>query len=157
MLATPGKGVLERRGWIYELKYDGFRCLAVKQATECTSCHAIAATWQTSFPKLCPSFKRTSYPLECGMKRVCYAGVLHRSAIVPRSDRMVKLEPANASSTSPAVNAEPPRRQYGPCDLLTQLARSVRRRAPDRTCAASCTSRASTRTAPGISSARVLP
>lgn len=31
MLATPGKGALERRGWVYELKYDGLRCLVVKQ------------------------------------------------------------------------------------------------------------------------------
>src|SRR4051794_40782747 len=29
MLATPGK-LFSARGWIYELKYDGFRCLVSK-------------------------------------------------------------------------------------------------------------------------------
>lgn len=30
MLATPAKALFHARGWIYELKYDGFRCLATK-------------------------------------------------------------------------------------------------------------------------------
>ena len=30
MLATPAKRPVSQPGWIYELKYDGFRCLIVK-------------------------------------------------------------------------------------------------------------------------------
>ena len=52
MLATAAREPFDRAGWIYELKLDGFRCLAVKEADSVRMLSRRGNSLEPCFPEI---------------------------------------------------------------------------------------------------------
>lgn len=67
MLATAAKSPFSQRGWIFELKYDGFRCLVTKRGGEVRLESRSGRNMAQAFPELVDEIRpsRDEFVLDC--------------------------------------------------------------------------------------------
>ena len=61
MLATPGK-LASWKGWVYELKYDGFRCLTRRSADRTLMLSPHGNDMAARFPELVEDMRAIEHP-----------------------------------------------------------------------------------------------
>jgi bifunctional non-homologous end joining protein LigD len=75
MLATPGK-LSSARGWIYELKHDGFRCLITKRRKTVRLESRSGRDMGAGFPELVEEIqpiRADSWPTACNLLTLALA------------------------------------------------------------------------------------
>jgi bifunctional non-homologous end joining protein LigD len=103
-IATKAEQPFDRDGWIFELKYDGFRMLASRRAG-LISLHSRRGTdFTEQFPEIVAELEKlTDVVLDCELVMLDSAGVPQFEPLVRRSRLTRDISIEHAARTSPAV------------------------------------------------------